>query len=143
MQPRFAGGGQRQLDSIRMQSVEFQTINIVSPKREADIMRTLKIILTSALVLFVIYTTQIITVAQNSPEDEASAAIKLLSSPIETERQTGKEKLLQLGSKAIPPVLSLLKECIVDKKPHYLPGKEAEGEALAKRAGEGAFERED
>jgi hypothetical protein len=65
--------------------------------------------------------------------ETAKAAIKRLWSASETERQAGKEKLLNEGLAAESPLIALLEDLLSDRRPRFATGNEAEGAETLKR----------
>src|SRR5438045_462122 len=93
-----------------------------------------------SVTLLTIFTFSATAYIQQLPTDEQTAtAIKQLWSADTTERQHGKDKLKQIGEKAIPELMALLKELWEHPIPRYATGKEVEGAAAweqFKQAGE-------
>lgn len=63
----------------------------------------------------------------DSKDNQAEAAVMQLWSADESERQAGKEKLIELGPKGIPLLVALLQELASDGSIRYMRGKEREG----------------
>jgi HEAT repeat protein len=64
-------------------------------------------------------------------EDRAQEYIRQLKSEDESVRATAKNNLIQLGSKAVKPLIAFLEELINNPNPVYTPGKEKEGEQIS------------
>ena len=73
-------------------------------------------------------------IQQPATDEQTATAIKQLWSADETERQQGKDRLRQIGQKAIPELISLLKDLWQNPFPRYATGKEEEGEAAMEQA---------
>jgi HEAT repeat protein len=72
-------------------------------------------------------------IQQPATDEQTAAAIKQLWSADETERQQGKDQLIQIGEKATPGLMALLKELWRHPIPRYATGKEEEGAAASER----------
>src|SRR5713226_2061871 len=98
-------------------------------------MRIAKTLLLLVLGLSCAGIAQLTTLArQQGSQETAADAVKLLWSSDDSERETARQKLLQLGSAAIQPLISLLKD-IREKPPRrFATGKEQEGEEAWEQA---------
>ena len=66
-------------------------------------------------------------------DDSVTEAVKQLWVADAGERQFGKQRLLSLGSRAIPPLVSLLAELAENPLPRYIPGKERDAADIEER----------
>jgi hypothetical protein len=67
---------------------------------------------------------------ENSNQDQTNDAIQKLWSADEAERIGGKQLLLERGSQAIQPLVTLLKDLIENEHPRFVLGREEEGSKL-------------
>src|SRR6266568_7418292 len=76
-------------------------------------------------------------------DDEVAAAIKGLWSAREIERESAKNRILQLGQKAIAPLVSLLEDITNNPRPRFPTGREAKGMQAWERFENTPFEKRD
>jgi HEAT repeat protein len=94
----------------------------------------MRLALQSFALLIVLTFSSLGYIQQPATDEQTAAAIKQLWSADETERQQGKDKLRQVGQKAVPGLISLLKELWQNPVPRYATGKEDEGAAAMEQA---------
>lgn len=73
------------------------------------------------------------TKTEDIEDTETDNLIKKLWSSNNEERQDAKNRLVKLGQKAIPSLISLLKEVTEKNESRFVPGKEKEGAELLKQ----------
>lgn len=89
----------------------------------------MRLIVACLSILVVLVFTATGLVRQPLGDEQTSTAIKQLSSADEKERQNGKDKLIQIGQKAVPELIALMNELLMHPVAHYVTGKEREGAA--------------